>query len=183
MKKTEVYDLVRLVEENYKAFVKDEEELTNSWYKTLQHYTFEEIEYRLTSLMALEQFQYQPPTLPYLVKDIPTIEEKEQRKSYPISCNICKRRFQDAKEYEQHFSRCSSIRYLLRQAKKYLNRDLENDKNKFYWMSDEEFNNYYRKMILIVHDYTTNEYEKKCIEHILNPPSKEEAMQFLNEKI
>ena len=180
MQREQVYELVELIDENYKGFVKNVEELTNSWHKVLKDYRYEEIKDKLLKLMAMEQFQYQPPTLPFLVKDITSISEENRRNNFYYTCNICTRRFKGKEEYEKHFGRCSSVRYVIKQSKKWFKQDLEKNKRDLYLMSDEEFNKRYHKLILHIRENTENEMEKECIEHILNPPSPEVAKKFLN---
>lgn len=180
MQKEEVYNLVRIVDMSYKGFIKNIEETTESWYKVLKDYRYKDIQDRLDKLMAMEQFQYQPPTLPYLVKEIPSISEENRRNSFYYTCNICTRKFKSKEEYEKHFSRCSSVRYVIKQSKKWFNQDLEKNKRELYLMSEEEFNERYRKLIIHIQQNTKDEVEKKCIEHILNPPSPEIAKKFIN---
>lgn len=165
MQKEEVYDLVRFVDMSYKGFVKNLEEMTNSWYRVLKEYKYQDIKNRLDKLMAMEQFQYQPPTLPFLVKDIPTVEEASKKNNFYQECNICHRKFKTEQEYKIHFERCSSVRYVMKQTKKWFKRDL--DKRELYQMSEEEFNARYNKLIVHIYKHTENEKEKLNLEKLI----------------
>ena len=179
MQRSEVTKLVSMIDLNYRGFVKDTDSFVDGWQKALTNYDYQTIEERLKKLMAMEQFQYQPPTLPFLVKDVPTIDEQKRNSKFYFSCNICKRLFKQEPEFEKHFSRCSSVRYVIRQTKKYFGNDISSSKRELYEMSDDEFNARYMKLVRHIHEHTENDYEKQLMEHIMNPPSSEDAKRFL----
>ena len=179
MQRSEVTKLVSMIDLNYRGFVKDTDSFVDGWQKALTNYDYQIIEERLKKLMAMEQFQYQPPTLPFLVKDVPTIDEQKRNSKFYFSCNICKRIFKQETDYEKHFSRCSSVRYVIKLTKKYFGNDISSSKRELYEMSDDEFNARYMKLVRHIHEHTENDYEKQLMEHIINPPSAEDAKRFL----
>ena len=178
MSKENIVDLVGLIDLNYKGFVKDTNAFVKQWYEILYQYDFEDVNKRLHECMAMEQFQFQPPTLDYLIRDLRKIQDKVDFTKPVYWCSICNRCFNDKQVYQKHFDRCSSVRYILKQTKKYFGKEL--DKRSLYTMQDEEFDLKYQKLLLYIHEKTDRQWEKECIEHILKPPSAEVAKSFIN---
>lgn len=179
MQKSEVYDLVQIINQNYPTFIKEgkEEDLINVWFKELQQYDYEDVLEALKSYMAQEKYQYQPPTLYLLISGLTKKHEKKDWSKGTFYCSYCKRAFNSEEEQKQHEDRHRSIKYVIRETKKWFKKELT---EKFLWtMSEEEFNERYNKLLKYIMEHTTDEAERKRISFIFNPPTKEQALEFL----
>ena len=81
-------------------------------------------------------------------------------------------------EYDEHFKRCSSIRYLNSQYEKYFNKKLDIEMLKK--MSSNDFDVNYRKVLNYIKENTENQDEKERVKCVLeNTPFKTfEIAQF-----
>ena len=179
MTRLEVDKLLNTVDLNYKNYFKGSiTEFSDYWYEYLYQYDFKEVEKKLRECMAMDQFQYQPPTLDYLIKDLVKIQDKVDFNKTLIYCQFCNRIFNSIETLHKHEDRCRSIRYIARQYKKYLKREV--NKRELYEMSDEEFDEKYDKLLKFVQERTNDEREKEIISFIFKVPTKEDAKKFIN---
>ena len=178
MTKLEVDELVNLIDISYRGFVKDPVGMSNLYLKTLYQYDCEDVIKKLKNCMAMEQFQFQPPTIDYLIRDLTKNQDKVDFNKTFIYCQFCKRIFNSIEVLHKHEDRCRSVRYIVRQYKKYLNREV--NKRELYEMSDEDFDEKYDKLLRFIEQHTTDEKEKKVIGFIFKVPSKEDARKVIN---
>ncbi len=178
MTKLEVDELVNLIDMNYRGFIKEPILFSKKWYEYLYQYSFEEVENKLHECMSMEQFQYQPPTLDYLIKDLTKIQDRVDLSKMIVYCQFCKRIFNSINELHIHENRCRSVRYIARQYQKYFNREV--NKRELYEMDNEEFNEKYDILLKYVEKHISDEKEKKIINFIFNLPGKETAKKFIN---
>ena len=178
MTKLEVDELVNLLDMSYRSFVKDPVGMSNLYLKMLYQYDCEDVMKKLQECMAMEQFQFQPPTLDYLVKDLTRNKDKVDFNKTLIYCQFCNRMFNSIETLHKHEDRCRSVRYIARQYKKYLNREV--NKRELYEMSDEEFDEKYDKLLKFIEMRSTDEREKEIISFIFKVPTKEVAKKFIN---
>lgn len=179
MNRQEVAELLNLIDVNCRNFSKDKDidAMMTSWLEVLCEYEYKDVKNRLKQCLAQDMFQYQPPTVYYLVKELQKKQDKVDFKKQVIYCNICGRAFNYEDKLKNHFERCSSVRYIITQCKKWGKKDL--NKRELYEMGEEEFNEKYEKLLHYIYEHTTNEKEKTRIGFIFNPPGAEIAKKFL----
>lgn len=176
MNKEEVTELLEFLEINYPSF-EIKEGMVNAWLNELQMYSCDEVKKSLAKLMSDDYYQKTPPLVNMIVKGLTKVNEKVDYSKIVYFCPICNRHFNDKKLLDEHFDRCSSVRYIIQQYKRF---DLGNvDKRTLYEMPKEEFDERYKKLLKKVQELTTNENEKKIIDFIFNPPRNEMAKKFL----
>lgn len=179
MDKNQVLEILNYLDDNYKDFEITEDKLSY-WCEQLSQYDYQDIRNRLKELMSEERYSYQPPFLEAIIKGITKKHNKVDFSQLTYFCRFCRRPFNDKNELDTHEDRCSSIRYIESQYKRF-NWGEVKDKVEMYNMSEEEFDTKYKKILRLVQQKTTDEMEKQRIEFIFNPPSQEQARKFLNE--
>lgn len=175
MEKNEVSDLLDYIVNIYPNF-KIDDSIMNTWFNELQQYDLDDVKGNLKSFMASEYYQKQPPTVSLLIKGLQRKYEKTDWNKVETLCQRCHKPL-SLSEYDNHFSRCSNVDYVIRETKKYYHKELT--RKELFAMSDEEFNERYNKLLHFIYDHTKNESEKTRIGFIFNPPSKEQAKNFL----
>lgn len=180
MSREEVLDLLDTISVSYKNFVQDTDLLLKIWEEVLYQYDGGEVKRKLHEYMALEQFQYQPPTVDYLVSGLTKICDKVDYTKQVVYCHLCKRPFNDIEQLKKHTERCLSVRYIVRQCKKMFNKEV--NKRELYEMNQEEFDKRYEDLLKKIQATTTDEREKIRIGFIFNPPQTEVAKNYLNQK-
>lgn len=151
-----------------KDFTYDDKKL-NSWYEVLKDYDFEDVKQVVQESMAEDRFQYQPPTVYFLVKNLKKSLEKNKLNSYKVYCPICNRLFDSYDEQVRHFDRCSSVEYIIREYPKWYPGETLPDKKRLYNMSENEFNMGYLKLLKRIYENTLNENERIRIGNYLFP--------------
>lgn len=181
MSREEVLDLLDTIAVSYKNFVQDTDLLLKTWEEILCQYDTEEVKQELRKCMSEDQFQYQPPTVYYLVRNLRKICEKVDYTKQVVYCHLCKRPFNDDEQLKMHIDRCLSVRYILRQYKRF-NISKQLSKRDLYEMNQEEFDKKYEELLKWIQKNTTDVREKARIEFIFNPPRAEVAKKYLNQK-
>lgn len=177
MNKKEVMDLLDFIHTFYKDFEVNQD-IISAWHNIMCEYDFNDVKREVEKFMAEDRYQKQLPTAYMLIKGLPKVKEKvDVQEGVKIYCDICNRPFNNQEELKIHRDKCSSIRYLIKQNKKWFNRNID---KKFLWnLSDEEFDERYNKMLKYIMEHTTDENERTRIGYIFNKPSEEEALKFL----
>lgn len=176
MNNNETMQILNLIKFNYPNF-EIKEGMPEMWFDVLMEYSFEDVKMKLEEHLSEDRFQKQPPTAYLLVKGLPKIRDRIDFTKDTFYCDICNRPFNNQEELKIHRDKCSSIRYLIKQNKKWFNRNID---KKFLWnLSDEEFDERYNKMLKYIMEHTTDENERTRIGYIFNKPSEEEALKFL----
>lgn len=167
--------IIKRIKSNYPNYEMTKD-MVNEWKEELSNFYWEDVNNNITKYLKSESADRFPKVY-RLTRGIPTIkQQEEQYEEYKVECPQC-RRFINSKEYSKHFERCSSINYILRQIKRF---NMNNMDKSFLWkLSDEEFDERYKKFLRKVQELTSDPMEKKRIEFIFNPPTQEEAQQFL----
>lgn len=172
----EVIDLLDYMNSAYPNFDVQDDSKVLAWVDILQPYDKEDVKIALDNAMAEKQFQYNPPQAQYIVKDLIKKYEKVDYSKQVIYCQNCGRPLNQP-EYKKHFERCNSVEYIVKNAKKWLNKDLS--KKRLFEMSEDEFNKGYDKLLHFIYDHTANQMEKEIIGNIFNPPSAERAKKIM----
>lgn len=177
MNKNEIKEIFKYLKVAYTNY-EFKKEFFDYWEKELINYDFNDIMNRLKELMSDERYSYQPPLLDNVIKGLTRKNEKVIVEEKTMLCPRCNKPL-SADEYEEHFDRCSSIDYVIRESKKWFRKELT---RKFLWqMSKEEFDERYYKLLKYIMEHTNDENERKRISYIFNPPSQEEAQEFLKQ--
>ncbi len=179
MNREEVLNLISQIDMNYKNFDLNPDDIIDSWYEELSQYDCSEVNQKLREYMEDERYQYTPPKLVFLIKDLKKIYDKVNLKKVTIFCRFCKRGFQE-KELKKHEDRCRSVRYI---ASKYKKLGKQVDKRSLYTMSQEEFDQKYEQLLKHIMEISKDENEKARISFIFNPPKADKARKFLNQGV
>jgi hypothetical protein len=171
----ELLELLSLVKVNYPYF-KVDPAVEKAWYEVTHYFKYEDVKHNLEIAMTSERFQKDPPTIYYLTQNLTPIHESVSFEKRIVFCPICKRALNQEEE-KKHFERCSSVRYIVRQYKRWNGNEL--NRRDLFEMSEEEFEKKYNELLKYVETHTDDVHEKIRIGFIFNPPSIEQAKKFL----
>lgn len=155
MELKDVKTILTRIKVNYPTFVNDDY-TRSEWYKELKDYSLDDVMDKLEQHFRSEQYGNSIPKVYFLTKYLTKEKEKGKKIFGLLQCNIC-HKFIDMDEYDNHFARCSSIDYLNKQSIKYFKKEI--DKEKFYALSDEVFDEKYDKVLKYVLSNTDDENE------------------------
>lgn len=178
MNKENIKEIIKFLKTSYPNY-EFKREMIEYWEQELSQYDYEDINNRLKELMSEDRYAYQPPLLEALTKGITKKHNKVDFSQLTYFCAFCRRPFNDKQELEEHQDRCRSIKYIESQYKRFNWGEVRN-KAEMYNMSEEEFDKGYKIILRKVQNATNDEMEKQRIEFIFNPPSQEQAKEFLN---
>jgi len=178
MTKREIDNIFEHLMNSYGKSFEFNESIYNYWSKELSQYEYLDIMERLKTLMSEERYSMKPPLLEAIIRGISKTSDKVNFNELTYFCQFCHRAFNVYDEMVNHEDRCRSVRYILKQYKRFNLGQI--DKKFLYQLPQEEFDIRYKKLLRLVHSRTNNEQEKKIIDNIFNPPSPQEAREFLN---
>lgn len=124
----------RLGDKIYKNMVTD-------WTRIMGPYDYEDIFNNLESFLKEERNYGKDPDAYQLIRGLLTIEDKKTNSLGRVACQFCGRWF-NRLELADHEDRCRSVKYLKKVYKKYLNSNLNVNKE-LYEMNQEEFDKRY----------------------------------------
>lgn len=141
MSAEEVYELLERVRVYYQNMSRADT-VYEIWYNVLKNYSYQEVCEGLEKYVSFKENRKRIPTPYDLIDDISSIKQKaEATNDFVIDCNLCHKNM-TLSEYNRHYSKCSSISYLLlifKKANKNVTRtELES-------LSDEDFEKVYEK--------------------------------------
>ena len=180
MNKKEVLELISFINKNYHNYFDNKkiDGIVEEWYKDLCQYDFEDVKEQTKELMSKSDFQMKPPTLYHIISRCQKKYEKVDYSRITYFCDNCNKIFKDYDELLEHRTKENSMEYIIRETKKWFNKDL--DKDQLFKMEEKEFEERYNKLLHYIYENTTDEEEKTRIGYIFNPPGQEEALAFLN---
>ena len=156
MEFTETKMLLKRISSNYPSFICDDYKL-REWHNELKKYDFDDVNKKLEEHMRSSEYGAYEPKLYFLTKYLKTVQDKTKKENFSICCEFCGE-YVPMDKFDKHYDRCSSIDYINRQS---LLRDgKEIDKNKYLNMSDEDFENFYDKLLQSVYNRSKDENEK-----------------------
>lgn len=137
--------ILNRIKSNYPSFVNDD--FTRSeWYKELKDYALDDVMKKLEEHFRNEYYGNQIPKVYFLTKYLVKEKDKGDRHINELKCfcSLCHRSVLVV-DYQEHYRKCNSIDYIIRQIKKYKNLDVK-------WkdveeLTDEKFNNLYEKVL------------------------------------
>lgn len=162
----EVKLLMKRIKSHYSTFVSDDFKF-NEWYTELKDYDNNQVNKKLESHLNSPEFSENEPKLHFLTRYLKPINQNGTPKNYRLFCPICNECVR-GENFDTHYGRCNSTKYIIKQAKKYQDRDL--DRNMLMNMQEEEFNERYDKLLKIIQRGTDDQREEDIIGFIFNPP-------------
>lgn len=170
MELKDVKTILKRIEVNYPNKFENDAYTQNEWYKELKNYDYEDVVEKLEQHFRTEQ--YQPPKVYFLTKNLIKTADKNKQEEYVINCPLCGRVLKP-EEYDAHYDRCLSVQYVLRQYRRF---NIPNPPTKkvLYQMEQYEFDERYKRLLMYVQKFSTNEDEKWVIDKILNGDKKDE---------
>lgn len=124
----------RLGDKIYKNMVTD-------WTRIMGLYDYDDIFNNLENFLKDERNYGKDPDAYQLIRGLLTTEDKKTNSLGRVACQFCGRWF-NRLELHNHEDRCRSVKYLKKVYKKYLNSNLNVNKE-LYEMNQEEFNKRY----------------------------------------
>lgn len=117
--------------------------LIEEWTKILLPYRYQDVDKRLDEYFKENENTLKYPDAYYLTKYLRTEEEINNTQEVYVRCPICSKIMNDHKLHE-HYERCSSIEYIERCGRKYLNKVF--NRMKMWEMSKDKFEELYWKV-------------------------------------
>lgn len=134
------------------------------WHKILEPYVFQDVSEKLDEYFRDTNNFGRYPDAYYLTKYLSTEEQKERAGTILVRCQECQK-IVDLNDYERHYSRCSSVRYIARMREKYFNKTT--DIEKLQELDQEKFDEVYEAFIRQSQAVCTDEQEKRCIDNLV----------------
>ena len=171
MELKDVKTILKRIEINYPKFVNDSY-TQSEWYRELKDYDLDDVMGKLENHFRSEQYGNQPPKVYFLTKYLTKTKDKNEDEDYDTFCVVCGKRM-NHKLFDEHFDRCSSVHYVLRQYDRFRipNKPKEEE---LFKMDQKEFDIRYNRLLRYVYKFSTNENEKWVIDKILNGEKKDE---------
>ena len=160
MERKDVSVIMKRIKSHYQEFIVDDFKL-EEWYRELKDYSLDDVMEKLEQHFRSEQYGNQIPKVYFLTKYLTKEKEKDKKKEIYIKCQLCGRSI-NLDDYDKHYDRCSSIDYLNNQSIKYFNKPI--DKEKYYLIEEDVFNEKYDKVLKYILTHTTNKDEINYIE-------------------
>ncbi len=180
MTKKDLNEILDYIELNYNDF---NDSMRNEWAKKMVFYDKKLVLEALEKIMSDEFYQRKLPTLTYILRGLPKADEIESFKNRRVLCDICRRPFENVEEMGKHYQRCCCVSTIKRETKKYKGVDLTDyEVAQLYQMSDEEFEERYKKLARFLIENSDLDWQKRIMECYLNPPSPEKAKEVLERK-
>lgn len=135
------------------------------WNSQLKDYSYQDISEKFNEHLKSEEYGNYVPRINFLTKFLKKESEKGKNNVDKIktNCQLCGKELY-LNEYEDHFHKCSSIEYIIRQYKKYTDKDI--NREKLENANDEQFENIYNQILDIVYNNTNDEQQKHYIDMI-----------------
>lgn len=180
MNKIEVKEILDYLSYNYNSF-NVTEGLFKMWLDELQQYDKEDVMDKIKNMIASGYYKATAPQLVTITNGLTKTDKKIDWTKTVTFCPICNKAFQcdknlHSREYEEHRPKCQNIRYVIKQTKKWFNKDLT--RAELWNMPEKEFEERYDKLLHYIYDHTENETEKQIIGYIFNPPNESASALF-----
>ena len=173
MNKIEVKEVLDYLSYNYNTF-NVTEGLFKMWLDELQQYDKDDVMNKIKQMIASGYYKTTVPQLVSITNGLTRTDKKIDWNKIVTFCPICNKAFQcdehmHSDEYDEHRKKCQSINYVIKQSKKWFNKDLT--RSELWSMSEAEFNQRYDKLLHYIQEHTDNDTEKEIIGYIFNPPN------------
>ena len=161
MNKSEVVDLIKMIDRVYKTDYAGDGDIVKDWYKVLKEYEFSDMTKSLEYYM--KNYTEYPPKVYNLTRGYQTIETKHLLDHAKTRCIFCGKVIKLGDTH--HEDKCRSIEFIKSTVRRFKNQEI--DLEKYRNMSDEEFNKYYQAAQKLIYENTTNQKEKTMLEEYL----------------
>lgn len=139
---------LKRIKQYYNDFTIDDFKV-EEWYNQLKDYDASDVNERLDKHLKSEMYGDYPPKLNYILAGIIKTKDKDVVRQYDIQCANCGA-ILDYFNYDEHIRKCNAIDYVIREMKKYLNKDVTREQLEN--MSDANFWDKYDAMLQIIKD-------------------------------
>lgn len=143
------------IKQHYQDFIIDDYKI-DEWHSELCKYDFKEVNEKIDQHMRSEQYGQYIPKIYFLTRNLKTLEQKAEKKAYTVICSYCKK-YMDYELYEKHVHRCSSVEFLQEQCDRFNLKSI--DKDYYRKMPQEQFEEFYNKMLKFTESKTEDEKE------------------------
>ena len=142
MNEEEVYELLERVRVYYQHMTRSDA-LIDEWFKGLKNYSAKDVNSGFDKYLKDERNRNRIPMPQDLISGLSTIDEQKanNNNNFKIDCQLC-HRFMSLDEYDNHYSKCSSVTYLLSVFKK---KNMNVTREELEKLDDESFNRLYNK--------------------------------------
>ena len=180
MNKKETIHFMERVKSHYQEFIIDDFKISE-WYGKLKDYDAEDVNKKFDDHLSSEEYGEYIPKIFFLTKYLTPSKEKGIVKRYTVACPKCGISIPD-EEFENHTKRCCEASTIVRDFKKYFNKNLQ--KRKLMELDDEEFEELYQNYLdrMLNCDKVEN-FRKKILMHIKYPNYSEEAIEEIVKEI
>jgi len=137
---------LKRIKQYYNDFIIDSFKV-EEWYNQLKDYDADDVNRKLDKHLKSEMYGDYPPKLNYILAGIMKAKDKNAVRKYIIVCQNCGKEL-DYFDYDEHLRKCNSIDYVIREMKKYLNKDVTREQLES--MSEEKFWDKYDAMLEII---------------------------------
>lgn len=162
MTRKEVAELLNRIKSHYSTFKIDEYKM-DDWYGQLESFSKEDVHKKFEQHLRSEIYGGYEPKISFLISGLLTFEEKNSSKGCLVKCQLCGN-ITNLENYNKHYSRCSSVKYLNEQSIRFFGKKI--DEEKYMKMSEEDFKTFYYKMLTYEKNNTSNPIEYKLIKNI-----------------
>lgn len=161
MTREDTKNFLRRIKQHYQEFSVDDYKVSE-WYNELKDYSVEDINNKFEEHLRNEQYGNSIPKIWFLTKYLTKEKDKGKNNANEIhtNCMICGKEL-ILSEYEEHYHKCSSIDYIIRQYKKFKGQEIS--RKDLEELSDKKFEEVYEKIINMTYENGTAE-ERKYIE-------------------
>ena len=161
MTREDTKNFLRRIKQHYQEFSVDDYKISE-WHNELKDYSVEDINNKFEEHLKNEQYGNNIPKIWFLTKYLTKEKDKGKNNASDIktNCQLCGKEIV-LSEYSNHYHKCSSVDYIIRQVRKYRNQELP--RKDIEELSDEKFDKLYEKAINLAYENGTAE-EKKYID-------------------
>lgn len=163
MTRQEVGELLNRIKSHYNTFKVDDYKM-NDWLEQLESYAKEDVHKNFERHLRSEIYGDKEPKISFLIRGLLTFEEKNSSKGIMVKCNLCGRTT-NLDNFNNHYTRCASVNYLNQQSIRFFGKEINNEK--YFNMSDLDFNKYYFKMINYAKEHVSDAREYKLLTNVL----------------
>lgn len=161
MTREDTKNFLRRIKQHYQEFSVDDYKITE-WHNELKDYSVDDINKKFEEHLRNEEYGNNIPKIWFLTKYLTKEKDKGKNNANEIltNCTICGKELV-LSEYGEHYHKCSSIDYIIRQYKKIKGQEIS--RKDLEELSDRKFEEVYEKIINMTYENGTIE-EKKYID-------------------
>lgn len=166
MKKMEVVHFMERIKVYYPTF-KDNDVAKDEWIRKLEPYSYDDCMKKLDEHLKGD-YQDRQPMPDWITKHLKTEEEKNKGYiAYPIECPNC-HKYVEQDEYDSHLAKERTIDTIVRDLKKYCNKEVKLES--LINLPDDDFERAYQKYLgLMLESKNLESFRRKIILKIKHP--------------